>query len=73
METGMRGFLLSGKDQFLDPYKTGRERFEKLVESLQKTVSDNPAQVKLLNELKTTIANWQVNVTEPMIGLRIVS
>ncbi|ETR72631.1 MAG: hypothetical protein OMM_07406 [Candidatus Magnetoglobus multicellularis str. Araruama] len=25
METGMRGFLLSGKDQFLEPYKNGKK------------------------------------------------
>jgi len=27
METGMRGFLLAGKEEFLDPYKGGQKRF----------------------------------------------
>ena len=67
METGMRGFLLAGKDNFLEPYNRGRESFDQRVMDLKKTVSDNPAQVTLLGEIHTTIHEWQTNVTEPMI------
>ena len=70
METGMRGYLLSGKEEFLDPYKGGRERFAKQVVELKKTVSDNPDQVKLLGEIEENIAAWQRDVTEPNIQLR---
>ncbi len=70
METGMRGYLLAGKEDFLDPYKAGQARFEDLVVELQETVSDNPAQVQLLEEIKKTIGDWVRNVTEPTIDLR---
>ncbi|WP_394144901.1 CHASE3 domain-containing protein [Vibrio atypicus] len=70
METGMRGFLLAGRSEFLDPYRQGSQSFESQVSDLQKTVSDNPAQVKLLGEMKTTINEWQTDVVEPMIQLR---
>ncbi len=70
METGMRGYLLAGKEEFLDPYKAGEKAFYARIDSLSKTVSDNPAQVKLLTETKKTIAEWQKNVTEPTIALR---
>ncbi|PLX79236.1 MAG: chemotaxis protein [Desulfuromonas sp.] len=70
METGMRGYLLAGKEDFLDPYKHGFEEFEKMVAELSKTVDDNPAQVQLLRETKATIDDWRKNVTEPMIELR---
>ncbi|MCJ8294437.1 MAG: CHASE3 domain-containing protein [Colwellia sp.] len=70
METGMRGYLLAGKDGFLDPYNNGNKTFNSLVTSLSKTVSDNPAQVKLLAEISTTISSWQDKVTEPVIQLR---
>ncbi|MCV6587833.1 MAG: CHASE3 domain-containing protein [Marinobacterium sp.] len=70
METGMRGYLLAGKEEFLEPYNAGRERFSRLTQELSATVSDNPAQVRLLQELSTTIAQWQSNVTEPVIALR---
>lgn len=70
METGMRGYLLAGKEAFLDPYNQGSERFHQLVNELQKTVSDNPAQVKLLDEMNGTISGWQTDVVVPMINLR---
>lgn len=70
METGMRGYLLAGKEEFLDPYKNGNETFKSLIGSLANTVSDNPAQVKLLGEITNTIEAWQKNVTEPVIQLR---
>jgi methyl-accepting chemotaxis protein len=70
METGMRGYLLAGKEGFLDPYKAGQTKFYELITSLSKTVSDNPAQVQLLSEVKTNIDAWQKDVTEVQIELR---
>lgn len=70
METGMRGYLLAGKETFLDPYKGGSAKFFTLTKALRETVSDNPAQVQLLSEVDETIHAWQQNVTEPMIALR---
>ncbi|MCP3941377.1 MAG: hypothetical protein GY710_07830 [Desulfobacteraceae bacterium] len=70
METGMRGYLITGKKEFLDPYKSGVKKFNGLVASLSQTVNDNPAQVKLLSEVKNIIDAWKKDVTEPMIGLR---
>jgi methyl-accepting chemotaxis protein len=70
METGMRGYLLAGQEDFLAPYTGGAKRFHELVASLSETVSDNPAQVQLLAEIEQTIGEWQENVTEPTIALR---
>ncbi len=70
METGMRGYLLAGKEEFLTPYNNGSKKFQALTQQLQNTVSDNPAQVQLLNEVRENINGWQSNVTEPAIALR---
>lgn len=70
METGMRGYLLAGEEQFLEPYNNGSAEFYKLLASLQRTVSDNPSQVKLLGETKETIDAWLTQVVEPTIELR---
>jgi len=70
METGMRGYLLAGKDEFLNPYRGGKEKFYKFISTLSNTVSDNPVQVKLLREIKVNIDAWQRDVTEPAIALR---
>lgn len=70
METGMRGYLLAGNDSFLEPYNQGDAKFKKLVDALKETVSDNPPQVQLLEEIEKTIQTWQKDVTEPTIALR---
>ncbi|MBT7267247.1 MAG: CHASE3 domain-containing protein, partial [Rhodospirillaceae bacterium] len=70
METGMRGYLLAGKEGFLAPYNGGADQFSKLTTALKKTVSDNPAQVKLLTETQANIQAWRKEVVDPVISLR---
>ncbi|MFG1494992.1 methyl-accepting chemotaxis protein [Saccharospirillum sp. HFRX-1] len=70
METGMRGFLLAGQEQFLDPYKNGETQLYSLLDELMNTVSDNPPQVERLRKVETTLTEWQANVTEPVIQMR---
>ena len=70
METGMRGYLLAGKEEFLEPYNQGNSKFSQLVLELKQTVSDNPQQVELLGEMSDTIRDWQVEVVVPIISLR---
>ena len=70
METGMRGYLLAGNKEFLDPYKSGKTGFYEQLKALQETVSDNPAQVARPGEIETLIKDWNAKVTEPAIALR---
>jgi signal transduction histidine kinase/DNA-binding response OmpR family regulator len=70
METGMRGYLLAGKEEFLDPYSEGSTRFYANIAALVDLVSDNADQVKLLKEAEATVRRWQETVTEPAIKLR---
>ena len=70
METGMRGYLLAGQSEFLEPYEAGTASFNALRSDLAETVSDNPAQVALLAEMQKTIDDWRTDVVEPMIALR---
>ncbi len=70
METGMRGYLLAGKEDFLTPYKNGEKLTYERIAALQKTVSDNPVQVKRLEDVSNILKSWQKNVTEPSIDLR---
>lgn len=70
METGMRGYLLAGKEEFLEPYNRGEQQAYKRIRALQETVSDNPGQVARLGEVESTLREWQSNVTEPTIELR---
>lgn len=59
METGMRGYLLSGKEGFLTPYNNGEKATYSGIKQLSITVSDNPAQVARLAEMKKVLKEWQ--------------
>lgn len=70
METGMRGFVIAGRDEFLEPYDSGKSRLFKLIDSLSVTVSDNPAQVTLLREMKQNMTAWDNDIVQLQIDTR---
>ncbi len=70
METGYRGFLVTGNDSFLDPYRTGKQLYRERLASLVKETADNPAQVKRWNEIGAIASRWESDVTAPGIALR---
>ena len=71
METGMRGFLLTGDDSFLEPYNKGSKKFFELIKKLSKKVSDNKSQVSVLKTIDSFIKDWDSKVVQKSIELRI--
>ena len=69
METGMRGYLLSGKDEFLEPYHDGEKKTFNGIVTLQKLVEDNTMQVKRQDEAQDILRQWRKNVAQPNITL----
>ncbi|AYR23708.1 methyl-accepting chemotaxis protein [Herbaspirillum rubrisubalbicans] len=51
VETGIRGYVASGNEAFLDPYKIGRKNFRTAFEKAKSLTADNPAQQKRLAEM----------------------
>ena len=51
METGQRGFLIAGEDEYLDPYNAGRAVFEELIIEGQQLTSYNLPQVERWKEI----------------------
>lgn len=70
IETGMRGFALSGQDDFLEPYNAGKAAFEQTWTKLKNLTSDNPTQQTRLDELKATQMKWLSEDIERSIQLR---
>jgi len=70
MQTGMRGFLLTGQDDFLEPYKDGDKAIKSDIAELRTSVEADPAQVKRLDEIETIIDTWKKNNATPAIQLR---
>ncbi len=52
-ETNQRGFLLSGNESFLEPYKTAKRQIISDLEALGEALADNPAQMHRLNRLRS--------------------
>jgi len=70
METGERGFLIAGKEEFLEPYDAGKRELIKLLKETKKLVSDNLPQVEKLNEIEDLINSWQEKAGIPEIEKR---
>lgn len=58
MQTGQRGFLLAGQDEFLEPYESGKKEYSKTMAELKVLVSDNPVQVKRLEDIELVVDEW---------------
>ncbi len=70
METGERGFLITGKTEFLEPYTQGKLEFDKLVITTKKLVGDNPAQVAQLEKITALVKEWILKAATPEIAMR---
>lgn len=70
METGQRGYVITGQESYLDPYNTGVQQKNVLKDQLAVLVSDNPAQLALLEEISAKTNDWVQVAGEPVIALR---
>ncbi|MGB8923921.1 MAG: response regulator [Pseudomonas sp.] len=69
LETGMRGFLLSGDEHFLDPYETAKPRINVALDTLLELTADNPVQTDRLRRLQALQTEWS-NYAQSMIDLQ---
>ncbi|MDD1016453.1 response regulator [Pseudomonas rubra] len=69
METGMRGFLLTGDERFLDPYEVAKSRVGAGIQGLEQMVADNPQQVERLARAQSLQDEWNA-FASAMISLR---
>ncbi|MBP7337029.1 MAG: CHASE3 domain-containing protein [Niveispirillum sp.] len=68
-ETGLRGYLLSGKKEFLEPYAAGGKLAADSWRQAKELTKDNPAQQKRLDDLKLAMEKWQTGVADREIAL----
>ncbi|MBW8900145.1 MAG: response regulator [Massilia sp.] len=69
MEAGMRGFLLSGDDDFLAPYLAAKPRMDAELKNLERLVGDNSAQIERIERVRAAQNQWQ-GFAEEMIARR---
>ena len=68
-ETGTRGYLLTGDESFLQPYREAQPRVSAAFQTLFSLTIDNPDQQRRLERIRTETLQWQGNV-DRMIQLR---
>lgn len=54
-ETGQRGYLITGREEYLEPYRTALPTFEQAVGRVRQLTADNPEQQRRLDALEPLI------------------
>ncbi len=67
METGARGFALSGKDEFLEPFEQGEEEFNLHLSAIKELTKENESQQLRLIELEEQYEKWYEWETQRII------
>ncbi|CUU60167.1 hypothetical protein Ga0074812_13629 [Parafrankia irregularis] len=67
-ETGVRGYVLEGDDQYLDPYTQGRETENELRASLAARVASRPDLQRGLATLEQRVNEWHNDYADPAIA-----
>jgi PAS domain S-box-containing protein len=70
-ETRQRGYLITGEEQYLEPYQTAISRANNQVNALQQLTRDNPRQQRRISTLRQAIAA-RVALLEQTVELRRV-
>ena len=68
-ETGLRGYLITGRESSLEPYRAGRPAFDETVSRLSTLIGGEPERVRLLAEAVTAARAWQTDIGETAIRL----
>jgi methyl-accepting chemotaxis protein len=68
-ETGVRGFLVSGNENFLEPYHAGIKTFDQSLSQLLTLTSDNAGQQGRLKRIQAGAVAWHKEVVDPEIAL----
>lgn len=70
MESGERGFLITGDPTFLEKYENGQKRYNALFEELKNLLPAGSTEASLLADIDHELALWKTEAVQPLIDLR---
>jgi two-component system, cell cycle sensor histidine kinase and response regulator CckA len=70
LETGHRGFLLTGKQNYTVAFERRRESIKRRIDNLNALIFDNPKQRKRIVKVQTIVQQWLDTVALPQIQSR---
>jgi diguanylate cyclase (GGDEF)-like protein len=69
-ETGLRGFLLNRRTEFLEPYSSGRTNFEAAVAAARRASGDDPVARDLVDRQETIAGRWGALAEQQIVESR---
>jgi methyl-accepting chemotaxis protein len=70
METNLRGYYLTGHDDFLASYTAAKQTYISQTAELRALTADNAVQVQRWRDLDARYATWQNDIVTPGLALR---
>lgn len=70
METGMRGYAITGNEDYLEPYNLASRSWLDNYNKLHALLADNSRQQRSLEEIKPLIMSWMTNSGEYVINAK---
>lgn len=72
MVAGLRGFLIMGEKYFIESYDSAAAENERILQEIT-TLSDDTAQLRLLNEIKVLHDKWVEGYTDPLRQAKLLA
>ncbi|WP_092781013.1 sensor histidine kinase [Actinokineospora terrae] len=66
-ETGLRGYVLTAKDEFLEPYDSGVERQRAAIANLRRSIVVRTDLLDRITSIETDVERWRTDYAEPTI------
>lgn len=70
MESGERGFIITGDPVFLDKYESGKQLYQAVYSEMQREIPRDSEFYVLLEEVDRELEKWKTQIAEPLINLR---
>jgi signal transduction histidine kinase len=68
LETGARGFALTGRDAFLHPWRQARRALPGELARVRRLVADNPRQAAQARQVSSGVARYERDFSEPFVA-----
>lgn len=69
-ETGVRGYLITKDENFLEPYNKAKDRWEEKFIELENLTKDNPSQSAMIKDIHTRVLQWDTQYGMRAIELK---
>ena len=69
LETGQRGFVITGQERFLQPWRAARRAFPKEARTLERLVADNPAQQARVQRITRAGTSYLRDHSGPLVNV----